>query len=326
MLIKHLYKFFNKVGIPWVKLVWNYYPDGVPHAYNLCGSFWWRDVMKLSDEYRSITSVTVSASDTVMFWADTWNDICPQNKFPRLYSHAIDPRMHVKEVMMVHDKTQLFHTPLSPQAHQKLLELEQILGGICIDPLVNDEWKTIWKDGIYTAARYYHHQFRHISCSKVYDWIWKRKCVLRIKVFAWLLVSDRLNTKDMLKRRNWKVTDVYHCVLCPGRVSEDWMHLFFDCNFSRRIWAYLQIDWSVGQTMEEKFYNAKKVSNLPCFTEIVIVTTWHIWKQRNNVIFDKVLPTFRSWKRAFVHELTMHVHRLKDRDDTILSKWIDNLV
>jgi hypothetical protein len=29
--------------MPWVKLVWlSDYPNKVPHAENLCGSFWWR--------------------------------------------------------------------------------------------------------------------------------------------------------------------------------------------------------------------------------------------------------------------------------------------
>jgi hypothetical protein len=36
----------NKKEIPWVSLVWNFYSNGVPQAKNLCGSFWWRDIMK----------------------------------------------------------------------------------------------------------------------------------------------------------------------------------------------------------------------------------------------------------------------------------------
>lgn len=56
LLIKHLHKFYNKEDIPWVNMVWNYYPDGVPHADNLCGSFWWRDIMKLVDLYRNVCS------------------------------------------------------------------------------------------------------------------------------------------------------------------------------------------------------------------------------------------------------------------------------
>jgi hypothetical protein len=48
----------NKKEIPWVSLVWNYYPNGVPQATNLCGSFWWRDTMKLVDKYRTFCTAT----------------------------------------------------------------------------------------------------------------------------------------------------------------------------------------------------------------------------------------------------------------------------
>jgi hypothetical protein len=37
LLIKNLHKFLNKADIPWVDLVWQYYPNGVPQVANLCG-------------------------------------------------------------------------------------------------------------------------------------------------------------------------------------------------------------------------------------------------------------------------------------------------
>jgi hypothetical protein len=60
----------------------------------------------------------------------------------------------------------------------------------------------------------------------IYKWSWK-SCLLRTIFCAWLLLSDRLNTRDMLQRRHWEVTNETHCVLCPSRTNEDRMHLFF---------------------------------------------------------------------------------------------------
>jgi hypothetical protein len=95
----------------------------------------------------------------------------------------------------------------------------------------------------YFAAKFYGHIHSHISVMKVYNWLWKSSCVMTSKVFAWLLIKDRLNTCDMLHRRHWNVTANSHCVMCPLRAHEDRVHLFFECNFSQRIWTYLQIDW-----------------------------------------------------------------------------------
>jgi hypothetical protein len=49
--------------------------------------------------------------------------------------------------------------------------------------------------------------------------------------------------------------------------------------------------------MEEKFLHARKASSLPFFTEVFIIAAWHIWKQRNGVIFERIMPSFRSWRR-----------------------------
>jgi hypothetical protein len=47
LLLKFLDNFYNNRDIPWVKLICHaYYMDKVPHDEQLCGSFWWRDVLK----------------------------------------------------------------------------------------------------------------------------------------------------------------------------------------------------------------------------------------------------------------------------------------
>ena len=40
LLLKQLHKFYNRVDVPWVNLIWSkYYEDVVPHAADQCGSF-----------------------------------------------------------------------------------------------------------------------------------------------------------------------------------------------------------------------------------------------------------------------------------------------
>ena len=77
-------------------------------------------------------------------------------------------------------------------------------------------------------------------------------------MFVWLLLVDRLNTRNLLQRRHWNVTDDTHCELCVTRAYEDRFHLFFTCNFSQRIWTYLQIDWSLGADIQSAIAAAKR--------------------------------------------------------------------
>ena len=257
LLMKHLHKFFNKEDVPWVKLVWRHYPEGVPQSAAPCGSFWWRDVIKLAPIYFGFCIVQVGSGDTVRFWSDCWNGRAFHQQFPRLFSFALNPDISVKEVLSSVDMAQLFALPLSVQAFEEFQALQLLLEQVNVNTSTNDEWKTIWKDGIYSSSRYYHHCFKDQHASKVYSWIWESKVMLRIKVFAWLLVSDRLNTRDMLRRRHWNVTEELHCVMCPTHETEDWMHLFFHCSFSMRVWNYLQIQWEDGGSFEEVFKSAR---------------------------------------------------------------------
>ena len=74
LLIKHLHKFYNKVDVPWVTLIWNsYYDHGVPQATPTAGSFWWRDVLKLHEAYTAIASVHINMGDSALFWTNSWH-------------------------------------------------------------------------------------------------------------------------------------------------------------------------------------------------------------------------------------------------------------
>jgi hypothetical protein len=68
LLLKHLDKFYNSVDVPWVNLIWpSHYVGCVPHAENLGGSFWWRDIMKYVDQYRLVASVLPGKGNTFLF-------------------------------------------------------------------------------------------------------------------------------------------------------------------------------------------------------------------------------------------------------------------
>ena len=187
-----------------------------------------------------------------------------------------------------------------------------------------DAWEYIWGPK-YFPAKFYSHLHAHIVVPTVYKWIWKSACVLTTKMFAWLLISDRLNTRDLLIRRNWKVTDDKHCVLCPLRAYEDRFHLFFNCNFSIRIWNYLQINWVGGSDIQSTVAAAKRDFGKPFFMEVMILACWHIWKLRNGKKFQHERPTFAKWKCNFIHDISLLWHRIKSKNRSALKVWINSI-
>jgi hypothetical protein len=239
--------------------------DSVPQAEKLCGSFWWRDICKHMDSYMHVASVLPGKGDTFMFWSDKWlfngSTQILAERYPRLHSYAMDNKVTAAAVFDCEQMTDLFHLPLSMQAFEELKVLVDDMRRNPL-PVSNDTWMYSW-GASYTASKYYKHLHAHIFVMPMFKWIWKSSCMMRTKFFAWLLLSDRVNTRDMLQRCHWKVTDDTHCVLCPTGAYEDRFHLFFECNFSQRVWNYLQINWSQGQDIQAAATTAKAAFSKP---------------------------------------------------------------
>jgi hypothetical protein len=73
---------------------------------------------------------------------------------------------------------------------------------------------------------------------------------------------------------------------------EDGQHIFFSCNFSARVWNYLQIGFGGGG------------GRRPCFPEVVILACWAIWKQW---VFRQTY--FHGMEKNFVLEVIMLKNR-----------------
>src|SRR3954470_14949655 len=67
----------------------------------------------------------------------------------------------------------------------------------------------------FNSRKFYLHCFRDMQADEVFGWIWTSKCTNKWKVFAWLLLADRLNTRDILCRKGCVLQDNnYNCLLC----------------------------------------------------------------------------------------------------------------
>src|SRR4051794_30187047 len=104
---------------------------------------------------------------------------------------------------------------------------------------------------------------------------------MKIKVFGWLLLSDHLNTRNMLKQRHYNIGDVHDCILCGLPTEEMLEHLFFECHFSSDCWSHLGLSRPHGNTRLNNISKAKQDWNRPLFMELFLLAAWSIWKERN---------------------------------------------
>jgi hypothetical protein len=203
LLLKHLHKFYNHDSIPWVQLIWDsYYYDVVPHVVTLSGSFWWKNIMKLSDQYRVLTKCAVGNGSSVLFWSDLWKHQVLASQFDRLFSFAKDKLQSLKDFMGAETLLHNFHLPLSIEAHEELFLLQGLLHGFQLQSDNNDSWVFNSGKRIFKPSIVYKHHFSHLATHHPSCAIWKSKCILKHKFFAWLILHDRINTKDMILRRH----------------------------------------------------------------------------------------------------------------------------
>ena len=141
------------------------------HAANLCGSLWWKDVMKLSDNFRGIAKCTVSTGDSVLFWLDYWDDALVSVHFPRLYSYAKDQNISVQKVFETEDRITLFNIPLSAQAMEEFQMLQELIDDMHYQPKIDDCWSYIWGNGIYKSKKYYKLLFQQHQSPRVFEWL-----------------------------------------------------------------------------------------------------------------------------------------------------------
>ncbi|XP_073367917.1 uncharacterized protein [Aegilops tauschii subsp. strangulata] len=330
LLLKHANNFLNKKDLPWVSLIWDtYYHGRVPQGTSDCGSFWWKDICKVMQNFRECAWVQINGGDTALMWSDNWqldDQVSSlQFRFPRLYSYVKDPWITVQEFLDSQNMFQHFHLPLSSQAFDDLTTLQCLLGGHNRTPGSKDIW--FWNGTAkgYSPKLFYSHTFASESFNPLTAWMWKSFCTMKIKVLAWMLIMDRLNTKDMVDRRHWHLEDGVNCVLCPLQTRETRDHLFFNCNFSVRVWNYLQIDWSSGDSMADLVINASRSFRKPFFTEVVFIACWNIWILRNAKVFRHERAGFNKWRSAFIHDISLMQYRVKAAYKDDLHRWISFL-
>jgi hypothetical protein len=189
----------------------------------------------------------------------------------------------------------LFQLPFSEEAFDQALVLAQPLDNLEHSDS-DDIWSYRWGHS-FSPIRVYLH---HISSRQIhpgFKWLWKTSVQKWHKVFFWLLLKDRLSTRNILWCRN-QVIPSYDCVLCNPRVEETLEHLFLNCNFARSCWASLNLFIPHGDPFEV-LVSFRQQLNLSFFMDVILIMSWSIWMARNDFIFKGQQPSLQSAKACF---------------------------
>jgi hypothetical protein len=113
---------------------------------------------------------------------------------------------------------------------------------------------------------------------------------MKHKVFFWLLLKDRINTRDLLRRKTTAL-DSYTCDLCILQKLETTAHLILICNFAKACWQSIGVTFISTRSMPHIFNRIRRKLGVSFFMDIIILMSWSIWSTRNDWILSILDPS-----------------------------------
>lgn len=152
--------------------------------------------------------------------------------------------------------------------------------------------------------------------------IWKSSVMLRYKIFFWLLLHDRVSTRNLLQRKHFFLQS-YLCELCNLHTEETALHLFWDCCFAFDCWDSIcnnRRRWI--SALDEIML---LLDSLPrdFGMDIIIGGYWHIWLQRKSKIFKAQNHSLQTWKYQLMNDLERIRSRIEIQHQQSFTEWID---
>jgi hypothetical protein len=144
---------------------------------------------------------------------------------------------------------------------------------------------------------------QYIFCPAL-KWLWKTCSQSKHKVFLWLVIQHRLNSRELLLQKNFFLPD-YSCSMCASSPFESRTHLFFSFPFAVMCWQYICPNWSpppVGSpqwSVLDFIQSLKQEIKQPFALEIIMLGCWTIWTCRNDHIFKGLTPNLFRARRIF---------------------------
>lgn len=172
------------------------------------------------------------------------------------------------------------------------IEWNQLLYIISTSSFTHNNDKIAWwweHSGKFTVRSIYKLlNFRGVNDNK-YAIIWSLSLLPKIRIFLWLLLNNRILTKNNLRKRGWD-GDI-KCQFCP--LQETISHLFLHCQQAQKIWFWLGpsqqhfLDW---HTCSDIFIFSKSLSHDQPIGFLVVFSAfcWTLWKHRNELCFQQV--------------------------------------
>ncbi|XP_040243757.1 uncharacterized protein [Aegilops tauschii subsp. strangulata] len=168
------------------------------------------------------------------FWLDTWLTPKPlATTFPHLFSHSTLQLVKVANILRLGIEANL-RNHLSLTTERELASLLAVLQDFT--PWTEEDQRFLLQGHDFSTKQAYGTLMTKPDTDPIAPLIWGTKVPRKIKIFAWLLFKDRLNSAVNLAHKH-----IISSNICPRCATspEDSTHIFITCPLANRIWQRL---------------------------------------------------------------------------------------
>ncbi|CAJ2636137.1 unnamed protein product [Trifolium pratense] len=307
------------------------------------GSSWWREIARIRegvDEsggrwFREHVVRRVGDGSDTLFWTDPWLDETPLcERFGRLYVLSETKSFTVAEMFTLgwglDGAAWVWRRQLRAWEEEMLGECQTLLSNISLQAQITDRWQ--WQsdpDTGYTVRGAYEllTTLDSVTMDDAEHLIWHSQVPLKVSIFAWRLLRDRLPTKSNLISRGILSSAAHLCVSGCGE-AESVYHLFISCSCFGSLWAlvctWIGIPSTSSNTIRDHFvqftYLAGGSRARRSFLQLIwLASVWVIWIERNHRLFtgststltqllDKIKLFSYRWLKTTSVTLVLNYH------------------
>ena len=296
LLMKFVHKLHDPSPLPWK--LWFRSQVGSTLDVQRDNSFLARIVQEELPRYRALTRVSLGDGKLTSFWSDRWLlGSTLADTFPALFSHCINPHSSVHFVMSTSLAAQ-FRSRLTRCATEELRLLADCLALVVLRDISDARLLTLDNSSHYTSSAAYRALHQNDMPDPDAYRFWQTRLPTKVKFFGWLLHHDRLNTRASMHYRHIRPLEDSYCEQCTG-VLETSAHIFVECPSAVSVWCKIGISVNTENFKMPWLLGCNLGLPDSCQTDVILLLLWHIWKARNELIFDqKHLTTSEVLRRC----------------------------
>ncbi|CAJ2670980.1 unnamed protein product [Trifolium pratense] len=274
------------------------------------GSLWWREIVRIREGsgeprggwFREHVVRRVGDGSETFFWTDPWVDETPlSERFGRLFELTATKSRTVAEMFALgwgaDGGAWEWRRQLRAWEEEMLGECQSLLLTISLQALSLDRWQ--WRldpDAGYTVRGAYQALISHalVTMDAADNLVWHPQVPLKVSIFAWRLLRDRLPTRVNLVTRRVLSSTASTCVF-GCHEAESAHHLFISCRIVSSLWdlvrAWIGIPLVDSSTLRGHFtqftFSAGVSRARRSFLQLIwLVCVWVVWTERNHRLFS----------------------------------------